>query len=102
VNEQNYNSDGIFLLLNYFSLNGMYISSSFSYQWRRYPPSTTNDLISLYSNRNVFSAMLLAYIPLTSNLFINAFITFDNDEDIDFDQQNNQSTIFSVEFEYVF
>ncbi len=102
VNEQNYNSNGIFVSLNYFSFGGMYLTTSVSYQWRRYPDSITNDLISIYSNRNIFSAMLLAYIPIISQLTLNGFATYDNDEDIDFDQQNNQSTIFSVELEYIF
>jgi hypothetical protein len=102
VNEQNYNSNGIFVSLNYFSLGGTYFTTSISYQWRRYPDSLTNDLISIYSNRNIFSVMLLTYLPLTKNLTFNVFATFDNDEDIDFDQQNNQSTIFSVELEYTF
>ena len=102
VNEQNYNSNGIFLSLNFFSTGGTYVTTSVSYQWRRYPDSLTNDLISIYSNRNIFSAMLLAYIPFTENLTFNAFATFDNDKDIDFDQQNNQSTIFTVELEYTF
>jgi hypothetical protein len=102
VNEQNYNSNGVFVSLNYFSIGGTYLTTSISYQWRRYPNSLTNDLLSIYSNRNIFSAMLLAYVPLTNNFNLNVFATFDNDNDIDFDQQNNQSTIFSVELEYIF
>jgi len=102
VNEQNYSSHGMFVSLNYFSLGGTYLTASVSYQWRRYPNSLTNDLISLYSNRNILSLMLLAYLPLTSNFTFNVFATFDNDKDIDFDQQNNQSTIFTVELEYTF
>ena len=102
VNEQNYNSNGIFVSLNYFSFGGMYLTTSVSYQWRRYPDSITNDLISIYSNRNIFSAMLLAYIPITSQLNLNGFAMYDSDEDIDFDQQNNQSTIFTIELEYIF
>jgi hypothetical protein len=102
VNEQNYNSHGLYLSLNYFSLAGTYLTASMSYQWRRYPNSITNDFISIYSNRNIFSAMLLAYVPLTKNLTFNVFATFDDDRDIDFDQQNNQSTIFSFELEYTF
>jgi hypothetical protein len=80
----------------------MYVTTSVSYQWRRYPDSITNDLISLYSNRNIFSAMILVYLPITSHLTLNCFSTFDNDDDIDFDQQNNQSTIFTLELEYIF
>jgi len=102
VNEQNYNSNGIFVSLNYFSTGGMYLTTSVSYQWRRYPYSITNDLISIYSNRNIFSAMFLAYLPITSHLTLNGFATFDNDNDIDFDQQNNQSTIFTLELAYIF
>jgi len=102
VNDQNYNSNGIYLALNYFSFGGSYLTTSVSYQWRRYPDSVTNDLISIYSNRNIFSIMLLAYIPLSDNFSFNTFATYDNDTDIDFDQQNNQSTIFTVELEYSF
>lgn len=102
VNEQNYNSDGIFLSVNYFSISGLYITSSLSYQWRRYPQSITNDLISIYSNQNIFSIMIIAYMPITNHLNFNSFITYDNDQDIDFDQQNNQSTIFTLELEYIF
>jgi len=102
VNEQNYNSNGIFISLNYFSIGGMYLTTSVSYQWRRYPDSITNDLISIYSNRNIFSAMILVFMPITSHLTLNCFTTFDNDDDIDFDQQNNQSTIFTLELEYIF
>jgi hypothetical protein len=46
--------------------------------------------------------MLLAYIPITSQLNLNGFAMYDSDEDIDFDQQNNQSTIFTIELEYIF
>ena len=88
--------------MNYYSNEGMYVTSSASYQWRRYPDSITNDLISIYSNRNVFSATLLAHIPVSSQLALNVFATYDNDKDIDFDQQNNQSTIFTLELEYMF
>ena len=102
VREQNYSSNGIFISLNYYSNEGMYVTSSASYQWRRYPDSITNDLISIYSNRNVFSATLLAHIPVSSQLALNVFATYDNDKDIDFDQQNNQSTIFTLELEYMF
>lgn len=102
VNEQNYNSDGMFFSLNYFSISGFYISSSLSYQWRRYPSSITNDLISIYSNQNIFSIMFIAYIPISDHLYLNSFITYDNDQDIDFDQQNNRSTIITFDLEYIF
>jgi hypothetical protein len=102
VSEQDYNAHGTFTALNYYTTNGMYLSLTIDYQWRRYPHSIINDLISIYSNRNVFSAMLIAYFPLFNKLQLNTFVTYDSDKDIDFDQQNNQSTIFSVELEYLF
>jgi len=102
VSEQNYRADGVFILLNYFSIGGTYISTSVSYQWRRYPTSVTNDLFSIYSNRNIFSAMMMVNLPLFRQLNLNGFLTYDNDMDIDFDQQNNQSTIFTIELEYTF
>jgi hypothetical protein len=102
VNDQNYNSNGVYISLNYFSFAGSYFTTSVSYQWRRYPDSLTNDLISIYSNRNIFSVMLLAYIPFSNNFTFNIFATYDNDTDIDFDQQKNQSTIFTLELEYTF
>jgi hypothetical protein len=102
VSEQNYRADGVFGEVNIFSSGGTYLTALVSYQWRRYPESLTNDLFSLYSNRNILSMMLMAYIPVSQHLNLNAFITYDNDLDIDFDQQNNQSTIFSIELEYIF
>ena len=100
VTEQDYHAHGISLLMNYFTMTGMYISATLSYQWRRYPASVTNDLFSIYSDRNIFSIMLMTFIPLTENLSMNGFITYDNDKDIDLDQQNNQSIIFTAELEY--
>jgi hypothetical protein len=102
VEEQNYNADGLSLLLNYFSTGGIYFSTSLSYQWRRYPQVITNEIFSLYSNRNIFSALLLAYVPVFPHFTINAFISYDNDDDIDLDQQNSQSMIFTFELEYLF
>jgi hypothetical protein len=102
VGEQNYNANGLSLLLNYFSPGGIYFSTSLSYQWRRYPRVITNEIISLYSDRNIFSALILAYVPVSAHFTINAFISYDNDKDIDLDQQNSQSTIFTFELEYLF
>jgi hypothetical protein len=102
VSEQNYNSNGFFLSLSYLNSPGSYLSASVSYQWRRYPQSATNDIISIYSNRNVLSVTAMIYLPLMSNLFLNTYIMYDNDQDIEIDQQSNQSTIFTTELEYKF
>ena len=100
--EQNYNSNGLFSSLNYFSKDGMNFSFSMSYQWRRYPESPTNDLINLYSSRNVLSLIALGNFPLTNNFGINVLAVYDNDKDIDNDQGKTQSSIYNIELEYKF
>ena len=102
IMEQNYNSHGIFSSMNYFSFSGIYLSLYLSYQWRRYPDYVTNELLSVYSDRNIFSIFILAYLPITRNVTLNILASYDNDKDIDIDQQNNQSSIFSTELEYKF
>ena len=100
--EQNYGSNGLFSSLNYFSNNGMNFSLSMSYQWRRYPESPTNDLINLYSSRNVLSFLALGNLPLTNHFSINILAVYDNDKDIDNDQGKTQSSIYNIELEYKF
>ncbi len=100
--EQNYNSNGLFSSLNYFSKDGLNFSFSMSYQWRRYPESPTNDLINLYSSRNVLSLIALGNFPLTNNFGINVLAVYDNDKDIDNDQGKTQSSIYNIELEYKF
>ena len=100
--EQDYNSNGIFSSLNYFSIDGITFSLSLSYQMRRYPESPTNDLINLYSSRNVLSLIALGNFPLTNNFSFNVLAVYDNDKDIDNEQGNTQSTIFNLELDYKF
>jgi hypothetical protein len=102
IKEQDYFANGLFLLLNYSSHKGSYISLSGSYQMRRYPSSDSEDLLTLYSNRNILSVYLAAYIPFSQHFYFNTFVTYDNDQDIDLDQQDTQSTIFSAEIGYKF
>jgi hypothetical protein len=100
--EQDYNSNGIFSSLDYFTTEGITFSLSLSYQWRRYPESPTNDLINLYSSRNVLSLMAFGNFPLYNNFGLNLLAIYDNDKDIDNDQGNTQSSIFNIELEYKF
>jgi hypothetical protein len=102
TSEQDYQSSGLYTSLNYYTTRGIYFTAVLSYQWRRYQNSLINELISIYSNRNVLSIMVMAYLPISNHISLNAFATFDDDDDIDLDQQNNQSTIFSLEIEYKF
>lgn len=100
--EQDYNSNGIFSSFNYFSYLSINFSISISYQWRRYPKTPTNELINLYSSRNILSLMAIGNFPFNNNLGINVFAVYDNDKDIDNDQGKTQSSIFNVELEYKF
>ena len=100
ISDQDYTANGIFSSLNYFSLSGTYLTLYLSYQWRRYPESITNEMLSIYSDRNVLSLFIMAYIPFTRNISVNILTTYDNDKDIDIDQRNNQSVIISAELEY--
>jgi len=98
--EQDYHSNGIFSSLNYFSESGSFLSFSISYQWRRYADSPTNDLINLYSSRNIMSLMISGYFPVYNNVSLSILGMYDNDNDIDNDQGRTQSTIFNIELEY--
>jgi hypothetical protein len=102
TSEQDFQSSGLYTSLNYYTTSGIYFTAVLSYQWRRYQNSLINDLISIYSNRNILSIMVMAYLPISNHFTFNAFATYDDDDDIDLDQQNNQSTIFSLEIEYKF
>lgn len=102
VSEQNYSSNGLFLAFAYINSNGSYLSASVSHQWRRYPDSPMNDILSIYSNQNVLSLTMMAYWPIMTGLYLNTYVMYDTDQDIDIDQMNSQSTIITAELEYRF
>ena len=70
------------------------------YQWRRYQQSISEEIISLYTDRNILSVMVRGYFPITEHIQINLFAIYDDDQDVDYDQQNTQSTIFTLECAY--
>ena len=45
---------------------------------------------------------MMAYWPLMPGLYLNTYIMYDTDQDIDIDQMSNQSTIITTELEYRF
>jgi len=102
VSEQNYSSNGLFLAFSYINSTGSYLSASVSHQWRRYPDSPMNDILSIYSNQNVLSITMMAYWPLMPGLYLNTYVMYDTDQDIDIDQMSNQSIIITAELEYRF
>lgn len=100
--EQDYNSNGVYSSISYFTLEGITLLFTASYQWRKYPDSPTNDLINLYSSRNILSLIATGNIPINKNLGINILAVYDNDKDVDNDQGNTQSSIYNIELEYRF
>ena len=102
VGEQDYSSLGIVFGTTFNSPSGAYVLLNLGLQWRRYPASVSKEIISLYTDRNIFDVMIIGNLPLSRHLNLNIFAVYDNDQDIDFDQQNNQSTIFTLELEYLF
>ena len=102
IKEQNYHGSGLALGLNYSSLKGYYISLNGSYIWRRYPDAIDLDLFRMYSNKNILSILLMVQMPISNHLEINAFISYDNDQDLDTDENNTRSSFFSAEFVYKF
>lgn len=99
IREQNYQAHGPEISVNYIDESGVFISLSGNYLQRRYQESVTNSLINLYSNSNIFSLMGFVFVPITKNIALNAFGTYDNDKDIDQSDISMQSTIFGVELQ---
>ena len=102
IKEQNYRGNGLAVGFNYNSLDGYYISLSGSYLWRRYPDAIDLDIFGMYSNKNILSLLFMLQIPLSCHFEVNAFISYDNDQDLDTDENNTRSSFFSAEIVYQF
>ncbi len=102
IKEQNYHGSGLALGFNYSSLDGYYISLNGSYLWRRYPDAIDLDIFRMYSNKNILNLLLMLQIPISNHFEINAFVSYDNDQDLDTDENNTRSSFFSAEIVYKF
>ncbi len=102
IKEQNYSGHGVAFGADYSTLTGMYISLSGSYVWRRYPDAIDVDIFRIYSNKNILSLLLMLQIPITDHIELNSFVSYDNDQDLDTDENNTRSSFFSAEIVYKF
>ncbi len=102
VKDQNYTGNGVIVGGDYFRLNGTLISLEASYTFRRYPTSTGEAWGGLYNDKNVLNVTFIAQIPLLSCINLNLFASYDNDKDLDSDNGNTRSSIFSAELLYTF
>jgi len=102
IREQNYYENGMILGMDYQNFNNLFISFSASYGLRRYPQAVTDADFSLYNNRNILNINLLMQIPILPRLDFNFLASYDNDRDLDSDENNTRSSIFSAEIQYQF
>jgi hypothetical protein len=98
--EQNFYSNGIIAGLDYQNLSGWYISANAMYSWRKYPNAPKGDEFSIYYNRNILNLFIMAQIPITEKLNLSILLSYDNDEDKDFDINNMRSSYFTIEMQY--
>lgn len=102
IKDQDYNSSGLSAGFDYSSLNGLLVSLSVEYTRRRYPNYNSDADFSIYSNRNIFSILFYAQIPVHKNIMLNAIGSYDNDKDIDSDFNNTISSFYTLELSYSF
>ncbi len=102
VNEQNYCENGLLAGVDYQKFNDLFISLSASYSFRRYPDVSSEQVLSLYSSRNIFNINLFLQVPVFNDLNFNLFAAYDNDQDLDNDEDKTRSSMFSAELRYRF
>jgi hypothetical protein len=102
IDEQNYTGNGAVIGFDYMNNSNLFISLNGSYTWRRYPYATVSDDFGIYSNRDIYNIFFNIQLPLTKHLDFHLLLVYDNDKDLDSDNNNYNSTIFSSEFRYQF
>jgi hypothetical protein len=102
IKDQDFRADGVRATADYSGTNGLFVSFSTEYTFRRYPNSDTNGDFSIYSNRNILNILLFSQIPLTEKISLGIIGSFDNDKDLDIDFNDSVSSFFTLEFSYTF
>jgi hypothetical protein len=102
VTEQNYNDHGILGELSYHRAANLFFTGMITYSRRKYPESESLSTLSFYKSKNILNLFLLIQAPIYKNLYMNLFLSYDNDEELDNDRNDTRSTIFSFELEYNF
>ena len=99
--EQDFHSNGLIAGIDYQNISGWYISTSAMYSWRKYPNASNGDEFSIYYNRNILNLFIMAQVPITEKLNLSILLSYDNDEDKDFDINNMRSSYFTIEMQYI-
>jgi len=102
IKEQNYYENGLIIGADYQNFSSLFISLSASYSFRRYPDILSDQVLSLYSSRNIFNLSLFLQLPIIDKFMFNLFAAYDNDQDLDNDEDKIRSSMFSAELQYRF
>jgi len=102
IKEQNYYENGLIIGADYQNFSSLFISLSASYSFRRYPDVLSDQVLSLYSSRNIFNLSLFLQLPIIDKFMFNLFAAYDNDQDLDNDEDKIRSSMFSAELQYQF
>jgi hypothetical protein len=101
IKEQDYLSKGLLIGFEYTNFPSYLISVNCSFNQKRYP-NTSDEALSIYTNRDILTFHLLIQAPIYQRLNLNIYGSYDNDRDLDSDESQIQSTYFSAEMRYIF
>lgn len=104
VGYEDYYSHGLTMSLELFQINGLMVSLNETYEMRKYPNSTTNNLpgLGLYTDRNINTLLLFLTLNLSSSLQVSALANLDDDRSRVENQSDSKSTLFSIDLSYSF
>ncbi len=102
IEEQNFLGNGVSVGFDYYNRNAFFVTINSSYLWRRYPDAQNESALTIYSNRNIFNLFVMIQLPLIDKFSLNVFGAYDNDQDVDTDENNTRSSLFSAELQYRF
>jgi len=98
---QDYSSKGLLIGFEYSNFPKYLISMHCSFNQKRYP-NTSDDVLSIYTDRDVLTLHLLIQVPVYRNLNLNIFGSYDSDRDLDIEESRIHTTFFSAELSYSF
>lgn len=104
VGFEDYYSHGVTVSLDLFQISGLMVSLNDTYEIRKYPNSTTNDLpgLGLYTDRNINNLLLFLTMNWSSRLQMTVLANLDDDRSRVGNQSDSKSTLFSVDLGYSF
>ena len=104
VGYEDYYSHGLTFAVELFRINGLMLSVNNTYEMRKYPNSTTNNLpgLGLYTDRNINTLLLFLTMNLSANLQLGVLANLDDDRSRVENQSDSRSTLFSLDLSYSF